>query len=60
MFLKEHWPWVLLIFVVLFGANRLPDSARSLARSLRIFRSEVKRSDDGESQDQSNGDTSKS
>ncbi len=38
-------PWHLLIlavvFVVLFGAKRLPDSARSLGRSLRIFKSEV-------------------
>jgi sec-independent protein translocase protein TatA len=28
--------------VILFGAKRLPDSARSLGRSLRIFKSEVK------------------
>jgi sec-independent protein translocase protein TatA len=39
-------PWHLLIiagiFVALFGARRLPDSARSLGRSLRIFRSEIR------------------
>jgi sec-independent protein translocase protein TatA len=39
-------PWHLLIiagvFVALFGARRLPDSARSLGRSLRIFRSEMR------------------
>lgn len=38
-------PWHLLVlavvFVILFGAKRLPDSARSLGRSLRIFKSEV-------------------
>ena len=38
-------PWHLLVlavvFVVLFGSKRLPDSARSLGRSLRIFKSEV-------------------
>jgi len=38
-------PWHLLVlaivFIVLFGAKRLPDSARSLGRSLRIFKSEV-------------------
>jgi len=38
-------PWHLLVlalvFIVLFGAKRLPDSARSLGRSLRIFRSEI-------------------
>ena len=42
--LREPSPWLLLILVVviLFGAKRLPDSARSLGRSLRIFKSEVK------------------
>jgi sec-independent protein translocase protein TatA len=38
-------PWHLLVlaivFLVLFGSKRLPDSARSLGRSLRIFKSEV-------------------
>jgi TatA/E family protein of Tat protein translocase len=35
--------------LVLFGAKRLPDSARSLGRSMRIFKSEMKemKSDDG-------------
>jgi sec-independent protein translocase protein TatA len=33
---------LLLIVVILFGAKRLPDSARALGRSLRIFKSEVK------------------
>jgi sec-independent protein translocase protein TatA len=28
--------------VVLFGAKRLPDAARSLGKSLRIFKSEVR------------------
>jgi sec-independent protein translocase protein TatA len=39
-------PWHLLVlalvFVILFGSKRLPDSARSLGRSLRIFKSEVR------------------
>jgi sec-independent protein translocase protein TatA len=30
-----------VVFLILFGAKRLPDSARSLGRSLRIFKSEV-------------------
>ena len=38
-------PWHLIIIVgvlvVLFGAKRLPGSARSLGQSMRIFRSEV-------------------
>lgn len=31
-----------LVAMILFGAKRLPDSARALGRSLRIFKSEVK------------------
>jgi sec-independent protein translocase protein TatA len=44
MFLKEpsHILLLLLVLVILFGAKRLPDSARSLARSMRIFKSEMK------------------
>lgn len=44
MFLREpsHILILLLVLVLLFGAKRLPDSARSLARSLRIFKSEIK------------------
>lgn len=33
---------VLLIILLLFGANKLPDLARSMGRSARIFKSEVK------------------
>ena len=39
-------PWhiviIVLVFVVLFGAKRLPDSAKSVAKSLRIFKDELK------------------
>lgn len=44
MFLREpsHILILLLVLVLLFGAKRLPDSARALGRSLRIFKSEVK------------------
>ena len=44
------WEWVILLVIVLllFGAKRLPDLARSVGRSMKIFRSEVKdlRTDD--------------
>lgn len=42
---------LLLIVVVVFGANKLPTAARSLGRSMRIFKSEVTalREDDDES-----------
>jgi sec-independent protein translocase protein TatA len=32
---------LLLVVVVLFGYKRLPDAARSMGRSMRIFKSEV-------------------
>ncbi|MEV0946751.1 Sec-independent protein translocase subunit TatA [Rhodococcus sp. NPDC049939] len=37
-----HWAIVALVVVILFGSKRLPDAARGLGRSLRIFKSEVK------------------
>ena len=39
---------LVLIVVLLFGAKRLPDAARSVGRSLRIFKSETKGLIDGE------------
>jgi sec-independent protein translocase protein TatA len=40
----QGWEWlvILLVVLLLFGARRLPDLARSVGRSMRIFRSEVK------------------
>lgn len=39
-------PWeiaiIVVLIIVLFGAKKLPDAARSLGRSMRIFKSEVK------------------
>ena len=42
---------LLIVVAVLFGAKRLPDSARSLGRSLRIFKSEMKEMKDDEKKD---------
>ena len=53
-------PWhilvLLIVIVVLFGSKRLPDSARSLGRSLRIFKSEMKElnKDDNDSDGEKN------
>lgn len=43
-FLREpsHILLLLIVVLVLFGAKRLPDSARSLGKSMRIFKSELK------------------
>lgn len=40
---------VLLVVIVVFGAKRLPDSARALGRSMRILKAEAKglKDDDG-------------
>ncbi|MGH3634743.1 Sec-independent protein translocase subunit TatA [Mycobacterium sp.] len=37
-----HWAILAVAVVILFGAKRLPDAARSLGKSLRIFKSEVR------------------
>jgi sec-independent protein translocase protein TatA len=42
LFDGPHLLIVLLVILVLFGGKRLPDAARGLGRSLRIFKSEVK------------------
>jgi sec-independent protein translocase protein TatA len=36
-----HWAILAVVVIVLFGANRLPDAARSLGKSMRIFKSEI-------------------
>ncbi|EOM78369.1 Sec-independent protein translocase subunit TatA [Rhodococcus rhodnii] len=48
-----HWAVVILVLVIFFGSKKLPDAARGLGRSLRIFKSEVKEmtNDDSSSHD---------
>ena len=41
-----HFLILLLVILVLFGGRRLPDAARGLGRSMRIFKSEVKQMQD--------------
>jgi sec-independent protein translocase protein TatA len=47
-FLREpsHLILVLVVVVVLFGSRRLPDAARGLGRSMRIFKSEIQQMKD--------------
>lgn len=42
-FFRSPWPIVILIVLVvlLFGANKLPGLARNMGRSMRVFKSEV-------------------
>lgn len=62
-FLREpsHILLLLLVVIILFGAKRLPDSARSLGRSLRIFKSEMKdmKNDDKDGKTENDGKTDK-
>ena len=37
-----HWVVVILVVLLLFGAKRLPDLARSFGRSLRIIKAETR------------------
>ena len=37
-----HWVIVIAVFVLLFGAKKLPEAARSLGKSMRIFKTEIK------------------
>jgi sec-independent protein translocase protein TatA len=55
-------PWEFLIIValilLLFGAKRLPDAARGLGRSLRIFKAETKALHDDDGSQPDEGDAS--
>ncbi|MGV0645834.1 Sec-independent protein translocase subunit TatA [Mycolicibacterium sp. XJ2546] len=46
-----HWVIVIAVFVLLFGAKKLPDAARSLGKSMRIFKSEIKEMQSDSKQD---------
>ena len=48
-----HWAILAVVIILLFGAKRLPDAARSLGKSMRIFKSEIR-----ELQDESKPETS--
>jgi len=48
-------PWhiavLVVVLILLFGAKRLPDAARSLGRSMRILKTEVKSMQDDNGDD---------
>lgn len=37
----SHWLIIVVVLLLLFGAKRLPDAARGVGRSLRIFKAET-------------------
>lgn len=50
----QGWQWLIILAIVLllFGATRLPKLAKSMGQSARIFKSEIKTTNE----DQSSGD----
>ncbi len=38
----SHWVIIAILVIALFGYKKLPDAARAVGRSLRIFKTEVK------------------
>lgn len=51
-----EWLIILVLILLLFGAKRLPDMARSLGRSARILKSETKGLRDDEQGDTASSD----
>ena len=45
-----HWLIVIAVFILLFGAKKLPDMARSVGQSARVLKGEMKglRGDDAD------------
>lgn len=38
----SHWVIIAILVIALFGYKKLPDAARSIGRSLRVFKTEIK------------------
>lgn len=58
----QGWQLVILliIIIVIFGAPKLPNAARSLGKSMKIFKKEVQGLRDDEDQDSNDDDDSSS
>jgi len=52
----SHWLFIIVVLVVLFGAKRLPDSAKSIAKSLKVFKTELKDTGDDTKSDKPESD----
>lgn len=48
----QGWEWLIILVIVLllWGAPKLPGLAKSLAQSMRIFKKEIKTSDEPSAQ----------
>lgn len=56
---REPWFWivVLVVIILLFGATRLPNVAKSVGQSMRVFRREVKGLQDDVKSDKAEAET---
>lgn len=56
------WITLILLAIVLFGAKRLPDAARSIGQSIKAFKTEMDPEESGDPKDPAAGsiDTNKS
>ena len=52
----SHWLFIIIVLVILFGAKRLPDSAKSIAKSLKVFKTELKDTGDDTKSDKPESD----
>lgn len=43
-----EWILILLVLILLFGAKKLPDTAKALGQSLRIFKKETTKAEESE------------
>jgi sec-independent protein translocase protein TatA len=50
----ESWQWLIILAIVLllWGGPKLPGLAKSVAQSVRVFRKEIKSTDDTKQADQ--------
>jgi sec-independent protein translocase protein TatA len=53
----SHWLIVVVVLVLLFGAQRLPDAARHLGRSARILKAELHETGRGGAEEQDDRST---
>lgn len=60
--MRAFEPWhllvLLIVILVLFGGKKLPEAARGLGRSMRIFKSEVKEMKDEDKEREKSSATS--
>ena len=49
------WAVLILLAIVLFGARRLPDAAKSIGQSIKAFKSEMESDEPGESSSTESG-----